>query len=419
MKNSGFILPYDIMKSIADQIALEVQVGERTDARPTLQALSLTCKHMVPVCRRHLFSSIQLSSYSSNPNCKKLLILLRENLEIASYVRKLTYCVKMLADEHEDGVLEVLLRHSTFLHSISLLANANSPDAWNAQPEPTKTLLISLIQLRTITHLHFRSFHGFFPYNQLSFCSGLRSLELQYMAPLLLGDISPVNVTASPQIPALQSLINNDAPYHALGILMDATKGPNALGPIIDFSCLQKADLTIHSRAQADRIGELRLFETAKQLQELIIRVSPSHTVSLAGLGSSLAANTPPTLRSIVLHSEVDYMTVNPLRGLDHALQDMAGRNALVELEVLIKVESSDGCYTYSDDFPNLDKILSKNSAFPELRRVSLDVVWDSYVGQYSAGPTDLGPPGQLEREDFPLLDSSSIINFSCGEKDD
>lgn len=189
MNDSDFILPYDIIKSIADQIALEVQAGEHTDARPILQALSQTCKLMVPVCRRHLFSSIELSSYSSNPNCNNLLILLSKNLEIASYVQRLTYCVKMHPDEHEDGILEVLLRHSTILHSISLLANANSPDAWSSQPERTKSLLMSLIQLPTTTDLFFRSFHGFFPYNQLSFCRGLRNLELQYMAPLPLHEI--------------------------------------------------------------------------------------------------------------------------------------------------------------------------------------------------------------------------------------
>lgn len=139
--------------------------------------------------------------------------------------------------------------------------------------------------------------------------------------------------------------------------------------------------------------------------------VSPSHSVSLASLGSSLAANTPPTLKLIVLHSEVDYMNFNPLRGLDHALRDIAGRNALVELQVLIMVESSDGCDTYSEDFPDLDRILTENGAFSKLRRVAIDVLWDS---QGFKTASDLGPPDKLTREQFPRLCSSPLIDFSC-----
>ena len=128
MNGSGFILPYDILGLIIDQIALEVQLGER-NARITLDALSQTCKLMVPMCRRHLFSSIQLSSYKYTSNRKKIALLL-ENIEIASYVRRLSYSVKALPDDYADATLEFLLRHSTCLHSINLVANTNHID-WN------------------------------------------------------------------------------------------------------------------------------------------------------------------------------------------------------------------------------------------------------------------------------------------------
>ena len=271
MNDPGSILPYDILTSIADHIALEAQAGERT-TRTTLDALSQTCKRMVPVCRRHLFSSIQLSSYESDPNRKELLPLLRENREILSYVRRLSYCVKTLILDYENGILELLLKDATSLRSINLLTRASNADAWNAQPDITKSLLISLIQLPTTTHLRFRSFHGFFPYDQLSLCRGLQSLELCYMAELPMHDINPIAVPAPLEAPAPMSLKVTDSYYGVLDILMHPTKGPNALGPIINFNRLHELDLLIRSPAHVARIGKLRLLETAEQLEKLTLR---------------------------------------------------------------------------------------------------------------------------------------------------
>ena len=137
-----------------------------------------------------------------------------------------------------------------------------------------------------------------------------------------------------------------------------------------------------------------------------------SHTLSLKSVGSSLRANTRQTLKTIVLHSEVDYMNIRPLRGLDHALQDIAGNNVLEELQVIMFVESSDGCFVDSDDFPNLDTILTEAGAFPKLRRVAVGVEWDPITKTYSS--PDFGPPDQLERDQFPQLCGSPTIKFSC-----
>ena len=173
-----------------------MQLGER-NARITLDALSQTCKLMVPMCRRHLFSSIQLSSYKYTSNRKKIALLL-ENIEIASYVRRLSFTPSRRSQTiMQMPTLEFLLRHSTCLHSINLVANINFPDAWNAQPDITTSLLISLIRLPTITHLRFANFHGFFPYNQLSLCTGLQSLELCYLGKLSAGDINPITAPVS------------------------------------------------------------------------------------------------------------------------------------------------------------------------------------------------------------------------------
>ena len=142
-----------------------------------------------------------------------------------------------------------------------------------------------------------------------------------------------------------------------------------------------------------------------------------SHTLSLKSIGLSLKANTRPTLKSIVLYSEVGWQNFNPLRGLDHALQEISGRNVLVELQVVILVESTDGCYMDSGDFPNLDTALSEAGAFPKLRRVSLEVAWDLSLGIVKSQSSDSGTPYRLEQFQFPQLCRSPTIDFSCCSK--
>ena len=110
-------LPYDILAIIADQLALD---RESFTDRPALQALSQTCKLMVPMCRRHLFSSISLSGYAK-VEYQDLLKLLQEKREIASYVRELRYRISPHPSEYEDGILGALLRYSTSLGASSPL----------------------------------------------------------------------------------------------------------------------------------------------------------------------------------------------------------------------------------------------------------------------------------------------------------
>lgn len=278
MNDSGFNLPYDILRSIADQIALDMHnmhtVGlDPQIAQNALRALSQTCKLMVPACRRHLFSSIYLdgSRTENHPKYATLLILLRNKIEVISYIQTLYYSVNSVSNEHVDGILKLFLEHLSFLRSINLYG----PGTWNTQPLPTRNLLESLIALPTITHLSAIGFMGYFPYERLSLCSGLHDLEFGDMNPLTLKHITPVPaklLPASFQTPALRSLIFSGKYYDLLGALMDPTRGPQALGPIMNFNCLQKVDLGIYWQEQVAQIKEFMLLEKAKGLQEFIIR---------------------------------------------------------------------------------------------------------------------------------------------------
>ena len=206
---------------------------------------------MVPMCRRHLFSSISLSGYAK-VEYQDLLKLLQEKREIASYVRELRYRISPHPSEYEDGILGALLRYSTSLGASSPLCRISLTfpcfsglGQWRTQTASLRHLLISLIPLPTITELLFSGFKGF-PVNELAFCGSLRRLQLNWLGDFVLdvGNAFP----SSCRIPTPLSLDFSRTSYTSLAIIM-GLEGPeqvhNTLGPIIDFSLLQEATFAV------------------------------------------------------------------------------------------------------------------------------------------------------------------------------
>ncbi len=95
------------------------------------------------------------------------------------------------------------------------------------------------------------------------------------------------------------------------------------------------------------------------------------------------------------------------MRGLDHALQDMAGNNVLEELELCIRPcpYDGEGCMD-SGDLENLDRVLTEHGAFPKLRRVSFELNWQFYMYEGDYWSDDdfdyLIPLDKVKRELFP-----------------
>ena len=128
-------LPLDILLYIIDILA-----GRDDEDVKSLRILSQVCKSMVPLCRKHLFSSLLLGCDSSSERFGNLL---SKNPDIARYVRSLNYRVNKPISEHELNILDVLKERSS-LQWISL--SSTSTD-WNSFPESIRSSLVSLIQL--------------------------------------------------------------------------------------------------------------------------------------------------------------------------------------------------------------------------------------------------------------------------------
>ena len=125
---------------------------------------------MVPLCRKHLFSTLDLHS-NLKLNLQRFSDLLSKNQDIAHYLTRLYYIVSI--SDHELNILDMLKEHS----SLQLIELSSSGLDWNNLNESIRLFLVFLIQMPTVSSLSIYSFKGF-PATALSGCSNLIDLQL-------------------------------------------------------------------------------------------------------------------------------------------------------------------------------------------------------------------------------------------------
>jgi hypothetical protein len=226
-------LPLDILLYIIDLLADDEDIK-------SLQILSQTCKSLVPLCRKHLFSFLYLSKLNSDD-------LLSRNPDLARYVRSLNYTVYIPISDHVLNILDMLKERSS-LRSIEL--SGLGLDG-NDLTESIRSSLISLIQLPTVTCLEVYSFKRF-PATVFSGCGNLIDLwlgELNLAPPEVNQVISRSKISTPVSL-----LIKTDT--DSLSILMNSASLYEG-GPIVDFSRVQKAECDVNSRGDIDQVNKL------------------------------------------------------------------------------------------------------------------------------------------------------------------
>ena len=246
-------LPLDILLYIIDLLA----VGDHEDIK-SLQTLSQTCKSMVPLCRKHLFSFLVLGSELSL--IERFSDLLSKNPDIARYVKNLVYGVYSHIINHRLNTLDILKERSSLqsiaVSSLGLLH-------WNDFPESIRSSLVSLIELPTVTHLYINGFKGF-PATVLSSCRNLIELGL---GDLEIASPEIDHVISRSKIPTPVSLYIGTDTFGLAAILNSSSLHPG--GPILDISHLQEAHFIVKSR---DDIGQTNeLIKASKLLEHLEI----------------------------------------------------------------------------------------------------------------------------------------------------
>ncbi|KIM37827.1 hypothetical protein M413DRAFT_30734 [Hebeloma cylindrosporum] len=355
-------LPLDILIFIIDLLAR----GDR-DVN-TIQILSQTCKFMVPLCRKHLFSSLDLRSMF---RAERFSDLLSKNPDIACYLRILNFYVDTPIADHERDILEILKNKCTNLRSITLSSTGN----WNDLPESIRSCLIFLIQLPTITRLSIGSFKTF-PANELSRCSNL--IHLQLHSWLQMAPPKANQIMSHSKIPTPASLTVDSRTYGGLAILLDSASS-HAGGPIVDFSHLQGASFMADSPGDISHINKLLEVTTGLAHLDLDL-VRP---VQLTGLGASLASNAYRSLKYMNLRifaysKEEEEDSFYPLCGLNRELRSLAGNNVLEELELDVFAQSKPYQRDPSEDWSAFDSVLTESGMFPLLHQVSVEISWST-----------------------------------------
>ena len=240
-------LPLDIFIYIIELLASR---GDDEDIM-SLQILSQACKSMVPLCRKHLFSSLYLRSKLDS---ERFSDLLSKNPDIACYVRSLDYKVFNPITDHELNVLDMLKERS----SLQLIELSSSNVDWNNFPESIRSSLVSLIQLPTVTQLDIYSCKGF-PAMALSGCSNLIDLELRELE-LVPPEVDQVILRSKIPTPVslyiTGSIIDCGLAARVLAALLNSAS-LHAGDPIVDFSGLLKASFDVDFGGNIGHVNEL------------------------------------------------------------------------------------------------------------------------------------------------------------------
>ena len=389
---------------------------------------------MVPICRKHLFSSLDLVSTSIS-NSGHFSDLLLVNPDIARYVRSLNYKLynpftSSLSD-HELTLLNILKVRSP-LKSIELFSPGLD---WNDYPESIRLSLLSLIELPTVTHLDIRIFKRF-PATAISGCTNLINLQfgdIEWTLP----DSEFDHVIPRSKIPT-PAFLNIKRRTHGFAALL-ISASLHTVG-LIDFSHVQTVIFQVEFRGDTDNIN--KLIKLTRRLRYVEIKseclalfkvlslqnfdrkkyfVVHFHPFELAGLGESLAISASRTLTSLELRTTsiiVDNDHLDPLCGLSRELGFIAGNNILEVLRLDVWFTGASSYLTHFELWSAFDSMLTDSGAFPVLRRVSVDFGWFSRYWSETAKDAILELERLKENKFFPRLVESEAVKFSFSTTD-
>ena len=166
-------LPFDVLQRIVESLS-ESQMIDRA----TLSKLSLTCRSLLPMCRKHIFSAISLQprSFDNDDPAKKCMVINKNvdllhlsitNMELLTTSSpSIIDCVRSLhlelrsANVHDAGLVQ-LLDKFYFLEKL-LLSNLYEPSShvgdpqalhWAKFPSPLQAALVRIIKLQSVSHL--------------------------------------------------------------------------------------------------------------------------------------------------------------------------------------------------------------------------------------------------------------------------
>lgn len=252
------VLPLDIIGNIIDILANDNKTGLQD-----IKATSLTCQSFLPLCRTHIFSSIDITITGSNAltelhSGEAFGQFLSTTPDIARYIRKLS--IRLHPDPKPRYLLDQVPRQLTRLEWLTILPAYHLID-WKDIQSPMQHSLLNFIHLPTLNHLDLRYFNNF-PISNLIPIPNLKHLSA---TNLYIADEADEVVALVPS-----KLIK----LRALDILMSGMAAQKWLAtsfadrqPALDLTGLEK--IVVQFSDEQLVVAARQIFQYARQLTDI------------------------------------------------------------------------------------------------------------------------------------------------------
>ncbi len=177
-------LPLDILGHIVDLLGARALLPWNQHAINTLKMLCLTCKFMVPICRRHLFAKISCTGLNLWWLNKRSELLLSNPSIATQYVKNVYLDVDLPLSRFNYEYLQMICASSSPI-AIEILSNGFCD--WEDIPRKTKSIVLALIHVPTVRHLTIDRIENF-PAASLLLCSRLNKLVFRDVHSISLPD---------------------------------------------------------------------------------------------------------------------------------------------------------------------------------------------------------------------------------------
>jgi hypothetical protein len=397
---SHTMVPLDIIEIIMELLA-------NANDMASLKTCSLACHCFLAVCRKHVFSKIELDSInqgSKAPRVRLFKRLLDGNPSIAGYVRSLDY-VNDFHSKRGPPILRRLHRvHSfTFGFKDSQQRMLNHQQEWEKMPSFLKSSLSSFIQSNSIAELSLFNIKDV-PLTVFMYFPHLTGLRIN--------NVSVANVPLSDGFlkqkgsPKLVSLwVRNSSLGAMIKPLNNTTPGA---APILNLTGLESLSIVIDEDPTIMDVIK-SLLKPSETLECLSFSGSHPDLNFLGSFASSLTPGSLKTLKTVKLFPMLETQEDNPYLYFAQELEHIAGKNVLETLIVHIDIDTDCRCTTDSSQWSQLDLILSEPDGFPLLRRVEIKVTIWHWSRDYSEFHTRLEDIG---KGSFPWLRDNKNVEF-------
>ncbi|KDR76488.1 hypothetical protein GALMADRAFT_225543 [Galerina marginata CBS 339.88] len=391
---SNVTLDVDVVETIFDALA-----EDYTDFT-SLRACSLACRAFLPLCRKHIYASINLNhsfpGYHS-PTTLMLERLLLTTPELAGYIRKLDYCIT--AQDFGNPMAPDVLRQITRLQSLVIWHHVRSEMQWNNNP--LRPALLHLLHLPTLIHLTLSTVENFVV-SDLIPCVNLKNLEVY---DITTGDAPESFSPVPPQKPVrLKNLKVGDVDISELGKFYITRRPDGKL--VMDFSDLVKISIQLNRfdlKVPRGLYHYHYLFKhCGPELSSTYISVF--HSVPLTGL-FKLLEPCMQTLRHLCVRIRLSDNDIDdPLSDLLTEFEEVKQINMIESITVFVDTPES---FKGGDVGGRFDQVLT-SSSWSSLKRVSLTFNDSAFGLSQSDGPKAL----LLARTMFPRLLSRKTPKF-------